>query len=360
MMDTSNPNYCLILAGGIGSRLWPVSRRSKPKQFLDLFGSGKTLLQQTYERYAQFMDPSHIYISTNVDYMPLVYEQLPQVDDHHILEEPLFRGTLASVAWGTVVIAKENPKANIIVTPTDHLIINEEKFHEDVEHTMDFVSRNDALVVMGVRPTRPESGYGYIQMSEDVVENEYFRVKSFTEKPERQFAEIFMQDGGFLWNAGLFCFNVNVMLSTLYKLVPEYQIEIPKMMADAEMAEPKFLPEFFSVLPKLSIDRTIIEHGGNVYVHGCHFGWADLGTWGTLSSDLERTDEEGNYVMETPVLLSNCKDNVVNLPEGRKAVIEGLENYLVAEQGDVLLICPKDPATVRRLMNDAHLQLGVE
>lgn len=366
-------DYCLILAGGTGSRLWPMSRRSKPKQFLDIFGTGKTLLQETYERFAQFMDPTHIFISTNVDYLPFVYEQLPQVDDLHILEEPLHRGTLASVAWGTVFIKKIDPAANLVVTPADQLILNTERFHEDILQALRFASEGNRLTVMGIRPTRPETGYGYIQMDEATSDPNIFHVKTFTEKPERQFAEIFLQDGSFLWNTGIFLFNVDAMLENIYQLVPEYQVEIPRMMAEAETSDPKFLPEFFSVLPKLSVDISIMEKSKNVYVYTCHFGWADLGTWNTLnaqSAEDEKdfaegprrdTDENGNLILDTKVQLSNSKGNIIRLPKNHVAIISGLENFVVVEEGDVLMICPKDDnATMRRMMTEAQTQLGIE
>ena len=355
-----NHDYCLILAGGIGSRLWPMSRKSYPKQFIDIFGTGRTLLQETYERFARFMDPDHIYISTNVDYLPFVYEQLPQVDDTHILEEPLHRGTLASVAWGTVVIKKADPKANLIVSPADQLILNEERFQEDVTQALHFVSQGERLVVMGIRPTRPETGYGYIQMGDDSPEKHLTRVKAFTEKPELQYAEIFLQDGSFLWNTGIFLFSVNAMLENIYQLVPEYQVEIPKMMADAETADPKFLPGFFSMLPKLSIDMSIMEKSRNVYVYESNFGWADLGTWNNLASN-HTSDDKGNLLLSTPALLSNSTGNIIRLPKGHMAVIEGLADYVVVEEGDVLMICPKEKASaMRRMMTEAQTQLGIE
>ena len=196
--------YCLILAGGNGSRLWPISRTVKPKQFLDLFGTGRTLLQQTYDRVAKFIDPEHIYVSTNVAYLPLVYEQLPEVDDMHILEEPLRRGTLAAVAWGSVFIAKQNPQSTLFVTPSDQIILKEEQYRQDVLDGLDFVSENDGLLVMGITPSRPETGYGYIQMNDDKpLSHDIFPVKSFTEKPDVEFANIFLQEGNFLWNTGL-------------------------------------------------------------------------------------------------------------------------------------------------------------
>ena len=355
-MSNTNKDYCLILAGGAGTRLWPVSRKSKPKQFLDLYGTGRTLLQQTYDRFAQFIDPSHIYVSTLVDYLPLVYEQLPQVDDVHILEEPLDRGTLASGAWGTVVITKVDSEARIIVSPADQQIVDEAAFRADVLKGLEFVGSTPDLLVMGVRATRPETGYGYIQMGDDPVTDGISRVKSFTEKPERSFAEMFLNDGGFLWNTGLYMFASSVMLDCIYKLSPDYQQEIPRMMADAETADPKFQPEFFSWVPRLSIDMSILERSDNVCVQECHFGWADLGTWVTL----KHQPLEENQTICTRAILRRCKGNVIRLPEGRVAVVEGLTDYVIAEEGDVLLICPKDSATVRRMRQEAVMEMNLD
>ena len=279
--------YCLILAGGNGSRLWPISRTTKPKQFLDLFGTGRTLLQQTYDRVAQFFDPSHIYVSTNVAYLPLIYEQLPEVDDLHILEEPLRRGTLAAVAWGSVFIAKQDPQATLFVTPSDQIILREELYRQDVLAGLQFASDNDGLLVMGITPSRPETGYGYIQTDDDKpLSNDIFPVKSFTEKPDAHFADIFLQEGNFLWNTGLLCFSTRVMLDNLFMLVPEYRLEIPRMMREAENADPKLVPESFNVLPNYNMDVSILERSEHVYVQQCHFGWADIGTWASISKDL--------------------------------------------------------------------------
>ncbi len=357
MAQNNNHQYCLILAGGVGSRLWPVSRRERPKQFLDLFGVGRTLLQQTYDRFAQFMDPSHIYISTYVDYLPLVYEQLPQVDDTHILEEPLQRGTLAAVAWGTVFILHQDPHATIVVSPADQMILNESAFQTDILHGMQFASQQEAIVVMGVQATRPETEYGYIQLADEPVEEDVYRVKSFTEKPALDFARIFVEDGSFLWNVGIFAFAASVMLDNIYKLVPEYQQEIPKMMADAESAESKLLPEFFNVLPRQSIDLGVLERSQQVFVHRSQFGWADLGAWGTLHTT---GDENGNVLMDTQAILSNCTNNIIRLPQGRMAIVEGLTDYVVAEEDGVLFICPRNRQIVRRVRTDAQLRLGLE
>ena len=346
-------NYCLILAGGNGTRLWPVSRTTLPKQVLDLLGTGRTMLQNTYERVSHIFAPDHIYISTNSDYLPIVHEQLPQVTDENILEEPIRRGTLAAVAWGTVVIAKQNRQANIFMTPSDHLILQDEAYRNDVLSGLDFVAKNEKLLVTGIRPSRPETDYGYIQMdeSEQLAEGIY-RVKSFTEKPNAEFAQVFIDEGDFLWNSGLSFFNVNVMLSNLYHHVPEYRIEIPRMMAEAETGTPTMVPEFFSSLPNLNIDISIMERSENVCVQQGHFGWADLGSWASLFDDAP-SDEQGNVLLNSRAFLYDCQNNVIRLPNGRTAVIKGLKDYVIAEEGEILMICPReDVAAMRRMHTD--------
>jgi len=345
--------YCLILAGGNGSRLWPISRTVKPKQFLDLFGTGRTLLQQTYDRVAQFINPEHIYVSTNVDYLPLVYEQLPELDDMHILEEPLRRGTLAAVAWASVFIAKQNPQATLFVTPSDQIILKEEQYRKDVLSGLDFVSENDGLLVMGITPSRPETGYGYIQMDDEKpLFGDIFTVKSFTEKPNDEFASIFLQEGNFLWNTGLLCFSTRVMLDNLFILVPEYRVEIPRMMAEAENNDPKLVPECFNTLPNYNMDISILERSEHIYVQRGHFGWADIGTWASIGMDAP-SDAEGNVLLDSQAFLYECSGNVIRLPKGRTAAIKGLKDYVVAEEGEILMICPRhDIAAMRRMHTD--------
>lgn len=354
-----NQNYCVILAGGIGSRLWPLSTEDKPKQFLDLFGTGRTLLQQTYERFRRFIQPDHIYISTNLRYLPLIEEQLPEVARAQIIAEPVRRGTLASVALSSLIIAaKRDAQANVICSPADQLIADEETFREDVLGGLEFVANNDRLLTMGLTPTRPETEYGYIQMGDD-VQDEFFRVKSFSEKPAREYVDMFLQTGEFLWNSGLFVYNVQTMLRQLRKQVPAYQVELPRMMEELAKSEERKVPEFFSVLPNLNIDYGVLEGNDNVYVQRVRFGWVDLGTWGTLHKDLHGKSVE-NLMLNTDSLLYNCEGNVVSLPDGHMAVISGLKDFVVAEENGVLMICPKnDTSLIRKLRAEALLKMGI-
>lgn len=349
----NDQKYCLILAGGNGTRLWPISRSTRPKQFLDLFGSGRTLLQQTYDRVRKFIDPDRIYVSTNVDYLPLVHEQLPEIDDVHILEEPLRRGTLASVAWGTIFIAKQDAEATIFVTPSDQIILNEEQYQKDVLNGLGFVAEHGGLLTLGITPSRPETGYGYIQMDDERPKaHDIFPVKSFTEKPDAEFANVFLQEGSFLWNTGLLCFPARVMLENLFQLVPEYQIELPRMMEEAGNADPRHVPECFKVLPNYNIDVSILERSSHVYVLRGHFGWADLGTWASIGHDAP-ADAEGNILLNSDAYLYESSGNIIRLPKGRTAVIKGLKDYVIAEEGEILMICPRqDVAAMRRMHTD--------
>jgi mannose-1-phosphate guanylyltransferase len=352
----SNGNYCLILAGGIGQRLWPVSRSTKPKQFLDLFGTGRTLLQQTYDRIARFIDADKIYISTSVHYLPLIYEQLPQVDDMHILEEPLRRGTLASVVWGMSMITQRDRHARVLVTPSDQLILREEDYERDMLEGMDFVGEHKCLLVMGVKASRPETGYGYIQKGTALDGKGISKVKTFTEKPALSFAEMFVRDGEFLWNTGLQVYRADVFLDTVCRLIPEYQMGLPRLMADAESDDAKLVPEVFQMLPNLSLAVGVLEKADEVYVKECFFGWADIGTWTSLHDDLP-SDDNGNVLMDTKAFLYDCSGNVVRLPDGKKAVIKGLHDYVIAEEGDILMICPrKDVAAMRRMHTDTKFK----
>ncbi|MBQ0049410.1 MAG: mannose-1-phosphate guanylyltransferase [Bacteroidales bacterium] len=354
MTNTSIHNYCLILAGGVGSRLWPVSTEEQPKQFIDFFGTGRTLLQQTYDRFLRFIPSDHIYISTSRQYLTLVQEQLPNVPRNQIICEPVQRGTLASVSMATLIIAaKQDAQANIVCSPADQWITDEGSFQQDVLDGLDFVRQNDGLLTVGLRPTRPATEYGYIQLGNEVQPG-FSRVKSFTEKPERDYAEIFVQSNEFLWNVGLFIFNVQVMLQQVKKQVPAYEVELPRMMQEMALDSKHKVPDFFTVLPNLNIDYGVLEGNSNAFVQQAHFGWADLGTWTSLH--LGEPHSEENLAPRTEAHFYDATGNIVCLPDGHKAFISGLNGFVVAEQNGILMICPKnDQQKMRRMRNDAKM-----
>lgn len=352
-------NFCVILAGGIGSRLWPMSRHDKPKQFLDLFGVGRTLLQQTYDRFVKFIPAQNIYISTNEQYLDLVKEQLPEINVDQILTEPIRRNTLPSAAWATAYIAHLNADARIVVTPADQLIYNEDVFRDDILKGLDFVGRHDVLLTMGVKPTRPDTRYGYIQSDEDLIEGVFSRVKSFTEKPELQFAQMFLESGEFYWNTGLFLWHVKTKLNAVRKVAPEYVKELVDTASLDRKDLSKCVPEHFSALPNLSLDYGVLERSERVYLQIGHFGWADLGNWNALQEDYPLEKPNDNVLLDTEAILYECSGNIIRLPKGRIAVVDGLKDFIVAEEGNVLMICPKnDPAALRRMMTDAQMKLG--
>lgn len=333
------------MAGGIGSRFWPYSRKSKPKQFLDFFGTGRTLLQQTFDRYSKIVPKENIFIATNSQYEELVKEQLPQLDKEQILPEPARRNTAPCVAWASYHIQKMNPDANIIVAPADHLILKEDEFIEAIDKGLDFVAQSPQLLTLGIKPNRPETGYGYIQIA-DEKQGEFFRVKTFIEKPQLEFAEVFVESDEFYWNSGIFLWNVNTILEAFQTHMPDMYEKIIQGNDD------------FESWPNISIDYGIMEKADNVYVQLCNFGWADLGTWGSLH-EASPKDQNKNVIIKGNTLLYNCNNNIIAMPEGKLAVLQGLEDYLVADTKNVLLICRKDDeSTIRRYVNDVQIKLG--
>lgn len=348
--------YCIILAGGKGRRLWPVSRAEKPKQFIDLFGTGKTLLQQTYERFCRILPEENIYVSSYVEYTPLVREQLPQLSANRLLCEPIHRNTAPVVAWGTHRIGLRDKDAAIIVTPSDQIIFNEDAYREDVLNGLQHVSDNNCLLTMGIKPTRPEPGYGYIQMG-DSHSNSFYEVQSFTEKPEREFAEMFMKSGEFLWNTGLFLSSLRSMRTQLQKLLPSVMDSLDAEKTDATWVEEEQWAEaHYATYPNMSLEHGILERSDNVHVMQCHFGWADIGAWHGIY-EAQATSEGENVILNTETMLSDTTGCVISLPKGRTAVINGLHNFIVAEHDDVLMITPRCDSSnqVVKLMNNFTL-----
>ena len=371
MTTLADNNYCLILAGGVGSRLWPVSREACPKQFLDFSGTGRTLLQQTYDRFVRFMAADHIFVSTQDSYLPLLQEQLPDLPRQQVLAEPVRRGTLAPVAWATSAILQLCPEARIVVSPADQEIYDEQAFASDILRGMDFVGDHAGVITMCVRPTRPETGYGYAQVGEMIdAETGIYQVKTFTEKPNEEFAQMFMESGEFYWNTGLFVFGAHYMMHNIIKHVPEYRDEFPELQDLQPSASTDKVPRFYTALPNLSMEHAVLEHTGHKYMQRCHFGWADLGTWQGIATDAihapstntphpptdVKADGRGNVTVHSEALFDNASDNIVRLPSGHMAVVSGLDGFVITEENGVLMICPKkDAAAQRRLQTLAHL-----
>ena len=349
------------MAGGVGRRLWPYSRKSLPKQFVDFFGTGRTLLQQTFDRYAKFIPAENIYVSTFTEYVDVVKQQLPELSETQILVEPVQLSTAPAAAWSALYLSRNFGDGNLIITPADQYIINEERFVEQVSRGLEYVTTHDNFLAVGVTPTTPHTGYGYIQ-KDDATDGEYPLVKSFTEKPDLQFAEMFVASGEFLWNSGLFMCNLPTMLQMLAHELPTFAECIRKVkegLSDAEV-EHLFRTTYPSMLHQ-SIDLLLLEKTKNVVVMACNFGWADVGSWPELH-EVEQKDGDDNAVISpTRVLFDKAYGNLVCLPDAKAAVIAGLEGYLVAEKDGVLVICPNnDPAIVRRLVTEAQVKLGEE
>ncbi|MBM6992572.1 MAG: mannose-1-phosphate guanylyltransferase [Prevotella sp.] len=357
---TKNDNfYCLILAGGKGRRLWPCSRESFPKQFIDFFGTGRTLLQRTYDRMSKVIPTDHIFINTNVDYVDIVMEQLPEIPRTRIMAEPIHRNTAPSIAWATHRISHLNPDACIIAVPSDQLVINDDVFRQNVLDGLQFVSTHETLLTMGIKPTRPEPGYGYIQMEEPLESNVY-SVKTFTEKPNREFATMFMESGEFLWNTGLFLSSVKHLWDRFCGILPFVlrKLDDVNYYATAEQEE-AFVQEHFPLYPNMSLESGLLDGAEDVCVMKCSFGWADIGTWHGIYEALPKNNDD-NVVIDSDVMMENSRGNVIKLPKGKLGIIDGLEGFIVAEKDNVLLICKKEDssALVRKYVSEVQLKKG--
>ena len=318
-------------------------------------------MQQTFDRMAKIVPADHIYINTNEEYVDLVKEQLPEVSADNILAEPIHRNTAPSMAWANHRISMMNPNACIIATPSDQAIFNEEAFRENVLEGLAFVAENNHFLTMGVKPTRPEPGYGYIQMG-DVCSDNIYHVQSFTEKPERDFAKVFVESGEFYWNTGLFLSNVSYLRECFCKILPpvlrDYDNKYPEFSVETENA---YMKESFSSYPNISVDFGILEKPSNVCVMRCDFGWADLGTWHSIYEAMQK-GEGDNVIVDSDVLMENCSNTVVKVPKGKLAVLNGLDGFIVAESDNVLLVCKKEDssALVRKYVNEIQMKKGDE
>lgn len=346
-------NFCVIMAGGVGSRFWPFSTEENPKQFLDFMGTGRSLLQMTADRLKGVIETENILIVTNKRYKEKILEQLPEIREEQVLLEPIRRNTAPCIAYATYKIYAKCPKANIVVLPSDHLIADTDEFRKILAEGLRFVSLNDALLTLGIKPTRPETGYGYIQYSHGG--GALRKVKTFTEKPNIEMAKVFLASGEFCWNSGMFIWKAET-------IIDEFERELTEI-ADTFSAgagiyntekEQEWIDKVFPTVPSISIDYGIMEKASNVYVMLSDFGWSDMGTWSALY-ELSQKDEQGNCKTKGEALLYNCKDDLVVLGDGEMAVIDGLEGYLVAHNKGTLLICKKDDeARIRTFVDDVQ------
>ncbi len=351
--------YCVIMAGGQGTRLWPMSRKAFPKQFQDILGCGRTLLQLTYDRYCRIVPKENILISTHVDYTELVREQLPNVPDEQVIHEPAFRGTAPSLANIACHIRSLNPNANIVVAQSDQLVLDEEMFANVISSGLDFVAENNKLVVVGIKPTCPETRYGYIQVDGD-PDGAFYKVRTFTEKPQYEFAKIFMESGEFYWNSGIYIWNVQTIIETMSMYLPEMMRvleNIYREIPDRNQRRRRGY-EIYTSFPNASLDMNVMERADNVYVVAGEFGWADIGTWDTLYSTMPK-DGDGNVVINSSTLKYDSHDNMIVLPKGKLAVLQGVDDLLVVDSDNVLMICRKgNEGDIRKFLNDAKMKLG--
>lgn len=354
--------YCVIMAGGVGARFWPLSRTDHPKQFIDILGTGETLIQQTVNRFVKICPPENIYIVTNEIYKDLVTTQIPQIPENNIVLEPAMRNTAPCVAYANYKISAVNPDAKIVVAPSDHLILNEQVFLDDIQKALEAATENDWLITLGINPSRPDTGYGYIQYDDQEKYDKnpkISRVKTFTEKPDAELAEKFLDSGDFLWNAGIFIWSLKSIMAAF----DEYLDDVNDLFAEGigkynTSAEKDFINEIYTSCRKISIDYGVMEKASNVYVQSVDFGWSDLGTWGSLY-DVRDKDENGNVVSGEKVMLYDSKNCIINMPKEKVVVLQGLDDYIVVEEDDALLVCKKsDEQQIRNFVNDIKTRQG--
>jgi len=358
-----NNNYVAILAGGIGSRFWPQSRTSYPKQFLDILNTGKTLIQSTFDRYASFLPKKNIYVVTVEEYIPIVQQQLPELNPENILAEPARKNTAPCIAYMAFKLIQKNPDASLIVAPSDHLVLDNAAFERVAFKALDFAKHMKAFVTLGIKPTYPNTGYGYIQHEPIAVANEIYKVKTFTEKPNIELAKTFISSGDFLWNAGIFIWQVNSIIKAFEQYQPEmYEVFVAEQQYFNTPEEKNALERIYPFCTNISIDYAIMEKANNVYVIPSSFGWSDLGTWNSAYENLEK-DYLGNAVAGDNVMIIDATKCMVSAPHEKLLVLQGLDDFIVIDTTDVLLICKKDKeqqikeyvAEVKRNKGDKYL-----
>jgi mannose-1-phosphate guanylyltransferase len=335
-------NHIVIMAGGVGSRFWPMSTPEYPKQFVDVLGVGRTMIQMTVERFAPLCPLDNFWVVTSADYVDIVREQLPQIPQENILAEPAMRNTAPCIAYACWKIRQQDPYANVVVTPADALVLDVNEFRKVIGKALDFTASDKRIVTVGIKPTRPETGYGYIAAGESVDGGSVLKVDSFREKPVLEVAKEYLAAGNYLWNAGIFVWNINTIVQSLRDFTPDLASRMD-MMAEAfgTADELRKVEEIFPTCEKISIDYAVMEKASYIYTVPGDFGWSDVGTWGSLWTLLPH-DENGNAVVGENVHLNECKGCIVHAPGASSVVLQGLEDSIVVEREGRLLICKLD------------------
>lgn len=350
------------MAGGVGARFWPMSRTSRPKQFIDILGTGQTLIQQTFNRFLKVCPVENIYIVTNERYKELILKQLEGITPDQVLCEPMRRNTAPAIAYAAYKIRSVNPNANLVVAPSDHIILKEDVFTEVVLSALEAAAANPWLLTLGIKPSRPDTGYGYIQFSEEnpwPANTSLYKVKTFTEKPNLELARTFLESGDFLWNSGIFIWSLQSILDAFEKYLPE----VNNLFLQGEDKygtdrEHEFIGSIFPVCKNISIDYGVMEKADNVYVVAADFGWSDLGTWGSLY-DIREKDNHSNTIVGKNVMTFGTHNCIVHMPKEKLVVLQGLDDYIVVESEDTLLICRKqDEQQIRDIVEAVRLEKG--
>ncbi len=350
------------MAGGIGARFWPMSRQNHPKQFIDILGTGETLIQSTFNRFRKVCPAENIYIVTNEIYKKQVLDQLPDIGEAQVLCEPSRRNTAPCIAYANYRIFQLNPEANVVVAPSDHIILKEDIFTEVITAALDAAEKNNWLLTLGIQPSRPDTGYGYIQFDEGITcesDNRIKKVKTFTEKPQLEMAKQFLSSGDFLWNSGIFIWKLKTIMGAFEKHLPDIDLLFKSGTGKYGTAEEEtFIRQTYSICKSISIDYGVMEKADNVFVLSSDFGWSDLGTWGSLY-DTRKKDELKNTVVGQNVLLYDSRNCIVNMPKEKLVVLQGLDDYIVVEDDGILLVCRKgDEQQIRQFVNDVLIEKG--
>lgn len=347
------------MAGGVGSRFWPASREERPKQFLDIMGVGKSLLRLTFERFLALCPAENIFIVTNGKYKAQVKEHLSELTDNQILCEPSRNNTAPCIAYTAFKLQALNPNANLVVAPSDHIILQEQRFIKALQEALDFTSTNNALLTLGIEPSRPDTGYGYIHYEPKATQNQVHKVKRFTEKPPLEKAKAFLASGEYLWNAGIFIWKTSTVLEAFREHAPAiHEILGSNLSCYNTVEEQAFIDQAYPTTPKISVDFALMEKANNIYTIPSNFGWSDLGTWGSLHVESDK-DADGNVCQGESILLHDTHNSLIRVSPNKLAVIGGLDDFIIVDESDVLLIYPKNrEQEIKQLRGRVQEQFG--